>query len=324
MRRERSGCVGVAMVAVTLSSSSARTEEARERSAPCSSEASATPRTQDEEVAALYGAFECHFSRQEFAACLPLLEKACSLTHSPRCFLNLGAVHHALMQCEPARGFYQEYLLRVPYDEEGDDARKALEELSMACPQVESAAADKPELEASILTPDLLPHGTHNEPSPGPGAAPSPSDGALPPPAGLPLKPSDDPQIDRRAAPLEVRRDATARDSRETQRIVAWSLLGAGAASAVSMALAAGYGARAARDFDQRFEQSGRNLTNSPELRAIDRRGAQYDDLAVTFGITSGVLFGAAAACWWLDLGLDSDVAISGDGSARVRYRGTF
>jgi hypothetical protein len=303
----------MAVLAVTLASGSARSEEAREPAARCSPEASATPQTRDQEIAALYGAFECHFSRQEFAACLPFLEQACSLTHSPRCFLNLGAVHHALMHCELARGYYQEYLNRVPYDEEGQDARKALEELSVACPVEETAPAVSPE--SGALTPSVSLAGAGTEPA-GSAAAHGGSPAAAPP-----LQSSDAAQ----AASVEVGGDAASRDERGTQRVVAWSLLGAGAVSAVWMGLAASYGARAANDFDARYEASGGvSIANDPELQAIDARGAQYDELAVTFGVTSAVLFGAAAAFWWLDFGLDADVDVSGGGSAQLRYGGSF
>jgi hypothetical protein len=269
--------------------------------------ASAAPRSPAEEVAALYDRFECHFARQEYVACLPFLERACELTDSPRCLLNLGAVHHALMHCLLARSYYQQYLDRSPYAEEVAEARNALEELNAACPAAAPpAAAAVSEAPMQSVSPISV------SPISGARAAPGPSE---PAPAGFePMTPS--------AVKLGSKHRV---EERQQDHLLAWSLLGAGAAGLTATVVAASYGLRAERDFEARDRENGPlGRSNDPELRAIDQRGRNYNQFATAFGILSGVLLGAGATLWLIETSPGSSLEVSVDGTARVRYELSF
>jgi len=263
---------------------------------------SAPPQSRTEEVAALYNRFECHFARREYVACLPFLEQACKLTDSPRCLLNLGAVHHALMHCQLARAYYQQYLDRSPYDEEVTEARNALEELNAACPPSAPRAAEW-EPPAEPVGPIAMGPVASGRVASGPVAA-TPSA----------LKPG-----------VKNRGVKNLAGARPHAPLLAWTLLGAGVAGLTASVFAAGYGARAERDFEARDRENGPlGRSNDPELRAIDRRGRDYNQLAGAFGVLSGVLIGAGATLWLVDVSPGSSLEVSADGAASVRYELSF
>ena len=109
LARHRTGVLARCLLALAVLTASgpARHAQAAPLRDSCAPPArSSAAASSAEQVAALYQSFECHFARKEYAACLPYLEQACQLTDSPRCLLNLGAVHHALMHCQLARSYY--------------------------------------------------------------------------------------------------------------------------------------------------------------------------------------------------------------------------
>ncbi|HTV20746.1 MAG TPA: tetratricopeptide repeat protein [Polyangiaceae bacterium] len=255
------------------------------------------PLTRDQRIQSLYQRFECHFERKQYAECLPYLEQACLLTDSPRCLLNLGAVHHALMHCQRARSYYEQYLSRSPYDAEGDEARDALDELNRAC----GAGG------ATALAPE--------------------------PPAELPIDPAVVPALTAESPSGLPRWDTTpgtathpVRDQRSSHddRMITWSLFGAGAIALTGTLVAAGYGVRAERDYERLDRQNGDlDAASDPRLRAIDRRGRRYNHVMLGLGAASGLLLGAGTTVWLLDLGSDTALDVSADG-ARLQYRGRF
>lgn len=270
------------------------------------------PLAASDDVAELYRSFECHFARQEYSACLPYLERACQLTDSPRCLLNLGAVHHALMHCQLARSYYQQYLDRTPYDEDVSAARNALEELERACPQ------------AAPVTEGL-------------------SQRALAPPASLPMIVLEPGAIQPLPLAKAPRREGAATRStspgassdavpaqRGPDHLLAWSLLGAGAASLTGTVVAAAYGARAERDYEARARAMDAPTRGADaELRAIDERGHRYNQLALVLGVLSGALTGAGATLWLTEGSLAEDTAgaqlqVAPDGTAKLSYSSRF
>jgi hypothetical protein len=279
---------------------------------PCSAPPSAEPRTAAEEARALYQQFECHFARAEYSECLAYIERACHLTSSPSCLLNLGAVHHALMHCSLARGYYEQFLDRAPYDDGGDEAKGALHEIQAACPSHEAAPAQA----------------TPPDPSTGDVIRPLPV-------ASGPLRSGAPQQPQRPTSPAPAVRayssassDALAFDVASvtpTRRALAWSLLGAGAATAVSTLLLGSYGMRAESDFDARDRHNGAlGLAGDSELRAIDRRGRRYNDLMIGVGAASGLLLAAGSTLLLIDLGGSAELAISASGAPGVDLRRSF
>lgn len=295
------GLLALSAVATSDTAAYAQVAAASNSCAPDRSPAAAS--SPAEQVAALYQSFECHFARKEYAACLPYLERACQLTDSPRCLLNLGAVHHALMHCQLARNYYQQFIDRAPYDEDVPAARSALEELERACPQSSAPAATF----AEPIDPTL-------------GVAP-----AVPAPAPL-AQPTD-------GAPVRAPAHAARASSGGPDHLLAWTLLGAGAASLTATVVLAAYGSRAERDYEARarlLEPSARR--SDAELRAIDERGERSNQLALALGVVSGLLAGAGATLWLKDAWLTEDeqtesgvsLTIAPDGSALSTYRGHF
>jgi tetratricopeptide (TPR) repeat protein len=278
----------------------------------CSVPPSAEPRTAAEEARALYQQFECHFARGEYEQCLPYIERACHLTSSPRCLFNLGAVHHALMHCSLARGYYEQFLDRAPYDDGGGDAQSALHELQAACPAHEAALAEVAPQDAARGAIVPLPD------APG-GVAASSSPPVLAEAPPITRQPVG--QLDgsgRDAAPV----DAAGSISRRT---LAWSLIGAGAAAGALTILWGGYGVRAESDYVARNRRNGMlGLSDDSELRAIDRRGRQYNQLMLGFGVASGLLLAAGGTLVILDVGDGAQLSLSADGVAGIDLRRSF
>jgi hypothetical protein len=233
--------------------------------------------------------------------------------------LNLGAVHHALMHCQLARSYYQQYLDRTPYDEDVSAARNALEELERACPQAtpvtegltQRASVPVIVLESGPLEP-LPTAGNPRRESVTTHTAPGVPSDAVPP--GVP---SD-------AVPAQ----------RAPDRLLAWSLLGAGAASLAGTVVAAAYGARAERDYEARARaMAAPARATDAELRAIDDRGHRYNQLALVLGVLSGALTGVGATLW-LTEGLTegsrpesaagAQLEVAPDGTAKLSYSGSF
>jgi hypothetical protein len=299
---------------------------APEARGPCSLPPSAEPRTASEEARALYQQFECHFARAEYSECLQYIERACQLTSSPRCLFNLGAVHHVLRHCSLARGYYEQFLDRAPYDDGDDEAKNALREIEAACPPQQAAPAQAPpphpgaDEEMIRSLPD----------SPSAGSASGSIGGSVP---------ADAPLLPARARPAVSAPDGSGSDSARvdaarpgsSRRALAWTLLGTGAAAGVSTLLLGSYGTRAESDFDARDRRNGRlGLPGDSELRAIDRRGHQYNQLMLGFGAASGLLLAAGGTLMILDidldlgLGVDTYLSVSPRGTAGIDLRRSF
>jgi hypothetical protein len=275
----------------------------------CPSASAAVAATREQEVAELYKQFECRFLQRQYAAGLPYLEQACALKNSPRCLLNLAAVHHGLMHCELARSYYFRYLDVVPYDEASESAQHALDELASSCgaaaaAQVESAP--EPPLERG---------------------APPPSSviSALPAGASLPALPRTESRV---PTPVTARSSiappSADRGSPIERRVSLW-LLGAGAASGAGAVMALLYGARTERDAERRDRTNGALVADTdPELDAIDRAGRRSNRLAAVLGIGSGLLVGAGATLWIMAPGSGAALNLGADGTASVGYAGAF
>jgi tetratricopeptide (TPR) repeat protein len=297
--------LGVVAASLCLLQASAAAEglDAKPAARACAPETVPVGSAPAGEIQTLYDRFECHFSRGEYQESLPFLERVCRLTSSPRCLLNLGAVHHALRHCDAARSYYEKFLDRTPYDDEQNEAQQALEEIRAACPDAEGPVEPP---EPFRRPPDEIPPML-----PAPVAAERPAALA---PRGL---------VSRAATlPAQLARGA---DGSASRRILAWSLLGAGSAAALATAVAAGCGARAESDFDSRNRANGElGLSDDAELRAIDQRGRSYNRLMLGFGVASGLLLGVGATLYVFELGPGSNVSVSGGESAQLRYRGRF
>jgi hypothetical protein len=63
------------------------------------------------------------------------------LTQAPRFLFNLGALHHKLSECAPAREYFEQYLQQEPAGEGRAAALSALEELRERCPAQAAAVA---------------------------------------------------------------------------------------------------------------------------------------------------------------------------------------
>jgi hypothetical protein len=296
-----------------------------EASGPCSLPRSREPRTASDEAQALYQQFECHFSRAEYSECLPYIERACQLTSSPRCLFNLGAVHHALRHCSLARGYYEQFLDRAPYDDDGDEAKNALHEIAAACPPQEAAAAQAaaPDPAAHADTIRSLPA------IPSAGSASASMQASAPADASLPRRRLPAISVPGRSASDSARIDAGG--PAISRRALAWTLLGSGAAAGISTLLLGSSGRRAESDFDARDRHNGTlGLSGDSELRAIDRRGHQYNQLMVGFGVASGLLLAAGGTLLVLDLdfdaglGLDTQLSVSPRGAAGIDVRRSF
>lgn len=260
-------------------------------------EAAGSRSAQVDSAAALYRQFECRFLRGDYQGCLPFLQKACKLTDSPRCAFNMGAVYHALMQCEAARSYYLRYLELEPYDVNGDAARSALEELALSCGSPPPVVVVEPEMRGGAQEPVIVPaRGVETAP-----AMALDSAGVLDAPT------------------------ARDRDGKPLARTLGWGLVGAGAASGAGALVALLHGWYAERDATARDRRNGdRGLTNDSELRAIDRSGRRSNRLGLGFGSASALLLGAGATVLLVDLGGDARVSIDAATEATLRYQHAF
>jgi hypothetical protein len=235
-------------------------------------------------VDALFQRFQCLFDAQAYQDCLPVLEQACSLTDSPRCLFNLALVHHALLHCEAAVGYYEAYLERDPYDAGRDEALSALADLRGIC-------------------------GKH-EPAP---LLPPASVGAIPPVQGAVPAP---------AAAVEPVPTAAVPDGMSTRRVLAYTTLAAGAATSVATAVFAVYGKRAESDVVERAAQN--EQVRDAEAAAIDSNGHQYNTLAWIFLGSSVALLGTSVTLFVIDANAQQSVSVGAEGFASVRYQGRF
>jgi hypothetical protein len=272
--------------------------------------------TLEQEVAELYRQFECRFLEQRYADGLPYLERACALKNSPRCLLNLAAVHHGLMHCELARSYYFRYLDVVPYDEASEAALDALAELEGSCgtPAALSSSALNPS--AVVTAPSSIESIA---------ALPAVAAGPRAPSAAAPVTPAGAGVF---GAGKEIAGSIVppvAEGGPSMERKLGYWLLGAGAASGAGALVALLYGARIERDAERRDRLNGGLGTNEdPELDAIDRAGRRSNRLAAMLGIGSGLLAGAGMTLWLVSPESGASVEVGADGAARVGYRGAF
>lgn len=243
---------------------------------------------------ALSRRFECLFAAGQYQACLPVLDEACKLTDAPRCLYSLAVVHHALFHCELAASYYESYLSRDPYDSVRDEAVSALNELRRICGQPESA----PPPPSPAAEDAIHPLDEH-------ASVAAPQAAFVPPPVFAPT-----PAPTPRERPSPVR------------KVLAFSTLGAGVATAVATAVFASYGQRAESDINVR----ARMLDNvaDDEARALDENGKRYNTLAWVFFGSSVALLGASVTLFVLDAQSEQSLDVATDGSLSVRYRGSF
>ena len=96
------------------------------------------------------------FRKGQYREALPLIESAPELTQAPRFLFNLGALHHKLSECVPARDYFEQYLQQDPAGEGRAAALSALEELRARCPaQVTVAPAALAVVPAAALLPPV-------------------------------------------------------------------------------------------------------------------------------------------------------------------------
>jgi hypothetical protein len=149
-------------------------------------------------------------------------------------------------------------------------ARNALEELEGACPRPAASAASAAAGDEIAPPP---PGAQATSPAPAAAAA----SGRVPP-----------------AAPAD---SDTGQQSQS--HALAWSLLGAGAASLTATVVLATYGAQAERDYEERARRIAPAARNTDaELRAIDERGHRSNRAALVLGVLSGLLTGTGATLW--------------------------
>jgi hypothetical protein len=280
--------------------------------AACAAPPAHAAATLEQEVAELYRQFECRFLEQRYADGLPYLERACALKNSPRCLLNLAAVHHGLMHCELARSYYFRYLDVVPYDEASESALDALAELEGSCGMpADAVTAAPPAASNSPLAADSI--------APLPAAAPTPN-----PPAARASLPVTVVAPARTIATNALAPRVAMGDESIERKLGLW-LLGAGAASGAGAVIALLYGARIEHDAERRDRSNGGlGASDDPELQAIDRAGRRSNRLAAALGIGSGVLAGAGVTLWLASSSSGASVEVGADGAASLGYRGAF
>jgi hypothetical protein len=228
------------------------------------------PSSDAESVAsALLGDAKDLFQQGRFGDALPLLERAYALTGTPRYLFNLGVIHHKLSQCQPARNYFERYLLEDPAGSAQAEAKWALRELYLHCPE-------SPGDESAAQARSPSPARRHPQPARGPTTA-------APPRAGI--APSDE----RLALP--------------SQR--ALILLGAGAAVGVAALVSVGLQNRAQNDIDALRARAAREgeVWDSYESQRTSLSGNAhlYRGMSIVLGIGSAVLAGSGATFWILD-----------------------
>jgi len=287
--------VSTALVAVCLAASAARAEEpprtpgSTDGSVNTAAEGALQSDTEEHALELLQQA-KAHFADGEYAAAVPLLEQAYTLTHSPRYLLNLAIAHHYLDECAPALRYYQEYLRSDPLGERRAEATTAVEQLQPICG------------------------------APEPDAAPGPA--SLPPTTALAVPHALEP-----ATTPPITQDHSGPD--RTRRIVAWSLLGAGAATTVASVATAVLALNAKADREA--------LQHSvPPGQTWDEFGGRSEDdslqdtlhrnqiLTWVFAGSSVFLLGTGGALWLMDAGPHGSVSLTASGYPGLRYDGTF
>jgi hypothetical protein len=231
-----------------------------------------------------------HFEAGEYAAAVPLLEQAYALTHSPRYLLNLAIAHHYLDECALALRYYEEYLDRDPRAERRAEATTAIEQLKPICGAPEPDAAPAP--------------------TPTPVTASAAAPRAIAPDASPPI-------TDEHAG------------RGGTRRIVAWSLLGAGAATTIASVAAAvlALNAKADREALQRAVPPGLTWDAfGGRSRDAGLEDAFHRDPILTWVFAGSSLFllGTGGALWLMDTGPHGSVSLTATGYPGVRYDGTF
>lgn len=238
------------------------------------------------------------FHAGQAANAIPLLEEAYEISGWQGCLLNLAMAHHSLGQCEVARDHYQRYLDGEPYTERLAEVISALAELHERCGVGSPPAPASLERPPPATEPDI-PQFLHPKPPKESNTAPllgAPKvaryePAALPPPAG----------------------------NDEALQIAKWSLLGAGAMTAI----AATVFALAAQRKNAEADHFGRFSAGDPRAQDIHSTGVLYNRLTLGFGIGTGLLWGAGGALWLIERD-ESAEGISAQDNVLVRYRGRF
>jgi hypothetical protein len=248
------------------------------------------PRTDEERVQSAFARYECLFDRGQYAECLPVIEGACHLMDPARCLFNLATVHYALLHCETALGYYREYLDKAPYDDGRDQALSALEDLNRVCGFHDASGA-----------------------SPATGSVSEPSTAVLDTPNGVSTPPV-----------VSTPQQLAASDLRpvSNHRVLAYSLLGAGAATAIASGLFAIYGQRVDADYDERLRRVGH--WRDSEFDSLDANGRRYNTFALVFLGSSAALIGAGTTLLVLDARANGSLLVGSTGLPSVSYQGRF
>jgi hypothetical protein len=230
------------------------------------------------------------FRGGEYRRAVPLLERAYALTDSPRFSFNLGVLHHKLSECEPARLYFERYLLEDPAGEARAQAMSALQELNAHCPASETHARSGG-LPASAAPPKSV--DTHPDVSSRPLAA----------------------DAEERGGGAILRGPGTA----------AWVLMGVGAAAGVAAVISAAKQASAQNEIDDLGSRATRDATPWDQLEAERQsssdRAKLYRALSIGLGVACASLVGTGATLWVLE---DGEGPGPGSAALELGYRGRF
>lgn len=273
-----------------------------------------------ERLNAAFARYQCLFEREQYDACLPIIEQACPFMAPERCSYNRATVHYALGHCEAALEHYRAYLDQAPYDEGRESALTVLAELRARCGTRADAvspggAVTRDAALASIRTPtstasalSIVPALSSDAVASSEFAATSDSAAA----SGAALDASD-----TRASAW-----ASSKSSPPPPRTVPYVLLGAGAALAIASSLFALQGRRTDAEFETRLRRRG--PYRDPEFDTLDANGDLYNALAwVTLG-GSIAAFGVGGTLLVLGAPGDGAASVRFSAGPSVSYQGAF
>lgn len=229
-------------------------------------------------------AFEL-FEQQRYAEALPLLERAHALSRAPRHVFNLATAHHWLGHCPSARDHFEHYLREEPDGPGADQARAALDELYQRCGHEAASAlpVEPVPLEPAAVSPTLV-RGLRV---------------TVPPRAPVVATPAREPSV------------------------LAWSLIGVGAALGVASVSSLVLMERAERDVEQRARRASDDGW-TPEARALMKNGGRYATLSAAFGVSALACVGAGVGLQLLAPSATEAVTVSLTGGPLVQYRARF
>jgi len=237
------------------------------------------------DFATALAAADQRFVAGDLPGALQLLEPVCSGGDRPECAFALGAIHHALGDCEAALGHYRHYRELAPTGEHRAEVDAALEEVEAQC-------------------------GTRASALPAPIPAPAP-ELSVPQPAAVPVVPPAIP------GPVETgMTPVPARDPLQRSLMIgSFALAGAATASSVV------FGVLAARSADRCRQHSAYDQSYIDEC---EHAGPSYQGLWQGFAVAAGAFAGIGATLWWFDSNSSAAVEVAGPGAPTLQYRRSF